>query len=915
MKRPGRLISLVALGVAAAASSCAPKTPTYAIHYAEMRAKIDNGLRMVIIPDDTTPMVHVAVRYQVGANEDPPGKAGLAHLVEHMMFQHRLLGPDKPATFELLPQIATGFNAWTNWDTTHYYDEGRKEDLDKMLRIEAARMGAMCKTIPEPEFEREREVVRNEIRQRQGTPEGQVPGLMLAEVYPPGHAYHYMVGGNDQQLASIKFQDVCDFMRKYYTPSRATVVVAGNVGSPEEVGAKIKAAFGGIPARTPAARKPVAPLGELTYQKEVKEVDTERSQVIVMWKLPPRSSDDYAAGQTMVGAVSSRLAYFNDQYDFAASIGAGPFGGERAPVMVVSAELYNYNDAGKVLDWIWKVTSQIHRGFDDGMFSEDVAAIGKARIIGGIENLAQRATFVADQVQFEPNVDFSGNKEYLIHALERYDKLDGGKFRAFMKGALSKKHAKVLIIKSSKNGIRGDKRAALSYSTRTHTKDITPVVNPAEAKHPLPAPETDSVLKNAIHYQLGNGMKVVLLPTNGMPMVTSGLMFRVGSAQEPANKAGLANVAAGFLHPPLGATFTQVGVGFGGFAGKDTTTFYARGVNIYLGVLIKGLERILKAGEISQDAVERWQHFEKLQFESAEFRRNRTFRLEIAKAIYGPEHPYTITGSPTQSSYKRIGRDVAMDWVRKHYSAKNATLIVVGNFDAEQAKKAISGSFGNWSGGHEDKAVAPDAMPRTKPDYVGVVMKDPRPQFQVAIAYPAPSGRDGQEAARDVLTAMLNIRLGAIRTKLGSTYGTYARRLPAIGPSAYVMGGGVDTAKGAESLAAMRDAVDSLRRGDDFDRDFATARRMVLKRLLAESTDTMSLFQRLSNIATYNLQPDFYDQQVRFVAAVSPAQVRDLIKNELPSERETIVIMSTRDVLDKTFAGAGITTVRYVEPD
>ena len=111
------------------------------IKYSEFRAKLDNGLRFVILPDKNTPMVHVAIRYEVGANEDPPGKAGLAHLVEHMMFQHRPLGADKPPTFELIPQMATGFNAYTTWDQTHYYLDGRAEDVaarDHLVREEVA---------------------------------------------------------------------------------------------------------------------------------------------------------------------------------------------------------------------------------------------------------------------------------------------------------------------------------------------------------------------------------------------------------------------------------------------------------------------------------------------------------------------------------------------------------------------------------------------------------------------------------------------------------------------------------------------------------------------------------------------------------------------------------------------------------
>jgi predicted Zn-dependent peptidase len=283
--------------------------------------------------------------------------------------------------------------------------------------------------------------------------------------------------------------------------------------------------------------------------------------------------------------------------------------------------------------------------------------------------------------------------------------------------------------------------------------------------------------------------------------------------------------------------------------------------------------------------------------------------------IYGPEHPYAVKGDFTQESVGRMGRDVAMGW-KKHYSAKNATLIVVGDFEAERMKGLIAENFGSWGGGMVDPPVPPAHRARTGPEYLGVIDPKPVAHMTVSIAYPAPAGIDGQQAARQVLVAMLNMRLAAIRTELGSTYGTYAFRDTRVGPTAYVMGGEVDSARAGESLKAMRDKIDSLRRGEDFDRDFAVARRTVLKRLLAEGGNTQDLSGRLAQIAAYNLAPDFYDQQVRFVAAVSPAQVKALIEAELKPEAEIIALLHSRETLQKAFdeAGLGDKPIRYFEP-
>jgi len=912
------LRTLAVLALAGSSITCAPTIPKYTIHYSEFRATLDNGLRFVILPDKNTSMVHVAVRYQVGANEDPPGKAGLAHLVEHMMFQHRFLGPDKPPTFELIPQIATGFNAYTVWDQTHYYLDGRKEDVDAMLRLEAARMGAICNTIPPAEFDREREVVRNEIRQRMGTPEGQVLPIVLAEAYPPGHAYHEYIGGNDSQLASITFDDVCQFMKDYYTPSRATVIVAGNV-DPEDIKSKIAFDFGAIAKREPKPRKKVDPIPEYKRRKVVKEVDLERSQLWVVWRMPPQESDEWTAASIGIGTIAGYLAGQNDDYGFAASVGggAGGLGGELAPIGYVVAELYDADDESGVLDWVGKAVKWAHRPLEQGMTEEDTIARGKANLIMGLETLNERAEFIANEVQFRGNrMDFNAKgQEYLFHELEEIEKEDPGKFRGLVKSTFSMDKALVVLIKSSKKGIRGDKRAALNYSPQTHKSERVPVIDPAEAKRPLPAPETQSVVSTAIRYQLGNGMKVVLLPYDAMPIITVQLMFAAGGAQEPSDRLGLAQLAAQMTRPPPDADFTRTGVRIFGQAGLDQTWFYARGISVYDEQLIKGLERTIKVAEYRQEIIDSFKKYMKVILDSKREARQRTFELELNKLIYGPEHPYAVKGDFTEQSIGRMGRDVAMGW-KRHYSAHNGTLIVVGDFQVDRVKKIISDNFGSWGGGQTDTPVPPTQLPRTGPEYMAVVDPEapPSEHMTVSIAYPAPAGIDGQQAARQVLVGMLNLKLATIRTELGSTYGTYAFRITHVGPSAYVMGGTVDSARAGESLKAMRDKIDSLRRGEDFDRDFAIARREVLKRLLAEGGNTQDLSQRLAQIAAYNLPPDYYDQQVKFVAAVSEAQVRALIDQELKPENEIVACMHTRETLQKAFAEAGIDDVRYIEP-
>src|SRR6185436_5486268 len=221
------VVVVVGLGL-----SCARPAPRIVFKHGETRGRLEkNGLRFVVMPDATTSLVEVDVRYEVGSREDPPGKAGLAHLVEHLMFEQRPEGPGSKPMMQALQQITLNMNAYTEWDKTHYMLNARAELLDALVKVEALRMFYGCRTISEDEFLREREVVRNEIRGMNRSAEGLIPQLTLAAIYPRGHAYAQMVGGDDAQLSTITLRDACEFMQKYYVPERATVIVAGGVAA------------------------------------------------------------------------------------------------------------------------------------------------------------------------------------------------------------------------------------------------------------------------------------------------------------------------------------------------------------------------------------------------------------------------------------------------------------------------------------------------------------------------------------------------------------------------------------------------------------------------------------------------------------------------------------------------------------
>ncbi|HEX7701697.1 MAG TPA: insulinase family protein, partial [Kofleriaceae bacterium] len=453
-----------------------------------------------------------------------------------------------------------------------------------------------------------------------------------------------------------------------------------------------------------------------------------------------------------------------------------------------------------------------------------------------------------------------------------------------------------------------------------------------ESRRPFKVSAELKGLSGAKRLKLGNGMEVVMLQVKSMPVARAVLRFRnVGDAATP--DSAIAGAAAAFLHhrnssDPQGGRNTdaasRTGVGVRCGSDEDSMVCESHGVNIYLDVMVKGLERLITAGEYDQDEIETWQKHVNEDMKLHSTQEMDEYLRQGFGAIYGPDHPYTKTAVLTPKSASGVHRDAVQGFRKQHYSAGNATLILVGNFDLKYAEGLVKDTFGGWDTGAVDKPVDPKPFKRPGASFVGVTKNKVDQQITAVIAYPSPAGVDGQEGARRVLAEMMDERSQNVRFKRGSTYGLYFRRAAHVGPSAYVLGGGrvplggtMDAERAGESIKAIRDSIDDLRKADDpeFDQDFVRARRSLISKLLGESTVTGELAGRLGYISEYNLDGNFYNTVLQEIAAVSPAQIRALIKSELDPNNEVVVLLGDKAHVEKTFADAGIKDVKIIEPD
>lgn len=258
MKRilTGGLLALSAVMSSATADESSWKPTTFSL---------DNGMEVVVVPDHRAPVVTHMVWYKVGAVDEVEGKSGLAHLFEHIMFKETDdLGPGE---FDDIVSANGGVNnAFTSWDYTAYYERVAKEQLGTMMGLEAERMtDLIINDDPHGPFISERDVVKEERRQRIDNNPGVILQEMVLSELWKGHPYEVTVIGKMDEVAALTPADGEAFYKEYYSPENAILVVAGDV-TEEEVRTLAEEHYGKI-APTGLARddrkwQSVMPLSE-----------------------------------------------------------------------------------------------------------------------------------------------------------------------------------------------------------------------------------------------------------------------------------------------------------------------------------------------------------------------------------------------------------------------------------------------------------------------------------------------------------------------------------------------------------------------------------------------------------------------------------------------------------------------------
>ncbi|HUJ58656.1 MAG TPA: insulinase family protein, partial [Kofleriaceae bacterium] len=739
-----------------------------------------------------------------------------------------------------------------------------------------------CTTISDDTFRREREVVSEEVEQKHESFAG--VAAIDAALYPDGHPYH-RASSTPASIRAITRDQACAFAARHYGLDHAVLVVSGHV-TKDELEPILRDVLPGIPARTvdpQPAVPPVLPHG----QRTTLALPGNDRAVLVAWPLPADPHE-----RTIVLAVARMMA---DRIapDINGVVVPGVAGGARAPQLVIAVLLRPGETANHVLDLLvqpfpgsakvaatefeherQRAIHALFTSFEDGL-SRD------ALLAGYVEAGGEAGASLADQIATLNHVSF-------VEAVR------------VGQDTLALQHARIVDIVPAGSA---QHTAITALAAPIHEAgQPRGEIDPAEAHQAAGGAELPDPFAGAITRRLPNGLTVELLPLSSVPAVDIRLVFAAGSADDPPDKPGLADLAA---HATNGLRsledmswwmpFFKAGGNMVTSVTADHTTYEVTGIDMYLDHLLTGLARDLRSAtpeQVDQALVAL---------------RRATKRTDAPKlpttwpsALYGADHPYAHALFRATDAFVLDGASV-IKFREQHFAPSNATLIVAGGFDVAVANAWIDYLFGTWDG-----VAPPRPAPPAHATPIALAVARDEPQVALEISLPATldeRARPGQLVA----AAMMKELLDDVRHRLAASYGVSAELDAQRLAVRYAIEASIDSARAVEATALVRDQLAKLRAGGpELAATFVRARARVLLQLRATTAASRALAEAAERAVDlgHDLHADV--ATARAVRALTLDALAPTLA-ALDLGRGAILVRGPREVATAMFAALGRT--------
>jgi zinc protease len=687
--------------------SCAPKSPEPG---GVMRATLDNGLRVVIVPNPLAPVATVVTNYLAGSNEAPPGFPGMAHAQEHMMFRGSP-GLSAGQLAAITADMGGRFNADTQQTITQYFFTVPADDLDVALHIEAIRMGGILDS--EALWSQERGAIEQEVAQDLSNPQYVFFTKVLAALFK-GTPYAHDALGTKASFDRTTAAMLKEFHDTWYVPNNAILVIAGDV-DPQKTLAQVKELFGPIPSKTLPPRPPVH-LEPVTGETLNLATDLPYGLVALAFRLPGYDSPDYAASKVLAGILNSQrgslYALAAEGKALATSFDLNTF--PQTGMGFVLAAFPKDGDTEALLLEVKKVLQDyLAQGFPD-----DLVAAAKRLAVAQAEFQKNSVSGLA--MAWSKALAVQGRQSPL-EIVQAVEKVTAADVNRVARQYLDLNQAVVGVLTPEASG----KPVATKGFKRQETLSLAPpekVALPAWATKPLSRLTVPASTVHPTVTTLANGLKLIVQPeTVSNSVMVLGHIKNQPDLQVPPGQEGVDQVLEQLFsygttsldrlafQKALDDIAAEASAGTS-FALKVLPEHFERGVELLADnelrpALPEAAFKIVRAQVAGTVAG---------QLHSPDYLANRALKA----GLFPKNDPALRQATP--ATVAALTLQNVRDYCRRVYRPDLTAIVVIGNVSPQRAKAAVERAFGSWQASGPTPNTLLPPVPPNPPGVVAV---------------------------------------------------------------------------------------------------------------------------------------------------------------------------------------------------
>ncbi len=868
---------------------------------------LPNGLDVILHQDRSIPVAAVNVWYHVGSKDEELGRTGFAHLFEHIMF--RGTKHHKASHFEPLQKIGASLNGSTTGDRTNYWEDVPSNYLELALWLEADRMGFLLDALDQEGFDTERDVVKNERRQSyENRPYGMAQWHIQQSLFPLPHPYHWMTIGSQEDLDAASLDDVKDFFRQYYSPSNASLAIAGDIDTAAALD-MAQRYFGDLDPG-PAVRR----MGRADSPL-MGRVDLEMTDRVTLPRLysvrpaPANLSGDDDASDILRAILSDghssrmyRSLVYEKQIAQSASVSyyaaeiAGQFRMELTPADGHTLEEVEAA-AEEVLASI-ATEPPTEEEFERAINRIEMQHYRTLSRIGGFGGRADALNYFNT---------FIGDPDRLNTVMDDY--------RRVTRDDVLRVHRR--IMDGGQVRMRVNPEKPLSTATVSVDRTRQPDGGPAPSFVP-PTPRRG---------RLANGIEVVVANKPGLPLASFALMARAGATGDPGGLPGLSSFTAAMMDEgttnrssqEISAAFEHIGSRLATEARKELTLLTAETLGRHWQNALGLAADVARNASFPEHELERVRR-ERL----TDLRRARDDAGFVADSNFGA----LVFGSGSPYAHSNLGNEATVsaaqraDMIARHSQSlrpDRLTLLVAGDVSIDDAMAAAEAHFGDWKSPSEPAAGigAVDASQTADGPRIYLIDKPGAAQSVIRAGMPLVERGHADYMALSVLNYAFGGQFSArlnqnLRQDKGYSYGYNSGISWYNAPSLLSAGGSVQTAVTREAVAeTLKEFAGISGERPLTEEELDNSQTGLRLGYPAGFERPAQLLGQLVTLAQFDLPDDHFQTFEERLAGVSIADTHRVGAEYLSPRRLTVLVVGDREQVEEPLRelGHGLTVL------